>query len=216
MKPSKNWATQQSESQWYDNSSIPCTPWCVWQHLLVVQTAQRYTVDEALKDKFFNNDLCRRDLAELERKVGQHWLTSTMRRNFLRFNSQESIDVTEFVHQPLANKSSLRSDFVWSQRMAPVIHYQTYWLDVAAVWRPHFLSLPLFVPTSSHCHSAFNFLLFQPEFALLLSSCWGLLIPYPEWSSSENTSALQICSKKLACTYHEKKLFHIQLPRKSQ
>ena len=171
LKPTKNWATQQSESQWYDNSSIPCTPWCVWQHLLVVQTAQRYTVDEALKDKFFNNDLCRRDLAELERKVGQHWLTSTMRRNFLRFNSQESIDVTEFVHQPLANKSSLRSDFVWSQRMAPVIHYQTYRLDVAAVWRPHFLSLPLFVPTSSHCHSAFNFLLFQPEFALLLSSC---------------------------------------------
>ena len=40
-----------------------------------------------------------------------------------------------------------------------------------SVTPPFFLSLPLFVPTSSHCHSAFKFLLFESEFALLLTSC---------------------------------------------
>jgi hypothetical protein len=43
-------------------------------------------VDEALSDAFFDDDDCRSDLAELEDKVGQRWLTN------LRINPQESFD----------------------------------------------------------------------------------------------------------------------------
>ena len=56
------------------------------QHCLVVHHDQRYTVDEALSDAFFDDDDCRRDLEELEDKIGQRWLTN------IRINPQESFD----------------------------------------------------------------------------------------------------------------------------
>ncbi len=53
---------------------------------MVVNHDQRYTVDEALTDPFFDEAELRRDLEELEDKVGQRWLTN------LRIYPQESFD----------------------------------------------------------------------------------------------------------------------------
>ena len=41
------------------------------QHCLVVRRELRYTVDQALNDPFFNHELTKQDLKELEDKVGQ-------------------------------------------------------------------------------------------------------------------------------------------------
>ena len=56
------------------------------QHFLVVRHDQRYTVDEALVDPFFNDSECKSDMEELEDKLGTRWLTN------IRINPQESFD----------------------------------------------------------------------------------------------------------------------------
>ena len=49
------------------------------QRCLVVRHDQRYTVDDALQDTFVNiklNPMLKKDLGDLESKIGQKWLTS--------------------------------------------------------------------------------------------------------------------------------------------
>ena len=64
------------------------------QHCLVVRRELRYTVDQALNDPFFNHELTKQDLKELEDKVGQVWMTN-LRRPFTTFNSEDSIEQHE-------------------------------------------------------------------------------------------------------------------------
>ena len=65
----------------------------------------RFTVDQALNDPFFNNELTKQDLTELEKKVGQVWMTN-LRRPFNTFNSEDSIEQHE-PHPAFINKSSV-------------------------------------------------------------------------------------------------------------
>ena len=65
----------------------------------------RYSVDQALNDPFFNNEMTKQDLKELEEKVGQVWMTN-LRRPFFTFNSEDSIEQHE-PHPAFINKSSV-------------------------------------------------------------------------------------------------------------
>ena len=65
----------------------------------------RYSVDQALNGTFFNNELTKQDLKDLEEKVGQVWM-SNLRRPFTTFNSEDSIEQRE-PHPAFINKSSV-------------------------------------------------------------------------------------------------------------
>ena len=70
-----------------------------------MRRVERYTVDQALNDPFFNNELTKADLKELEEKVGQVWM-SNLRRPFTTFNSEDSIERHE-PHPAMISKSSV-------------------------------------------------------------------------------------------------------------
>ena len=75
------------------------------QHCLIVRRDQRYTVDQALNNPFFNNELTKDDLHELEERLGEVWITN-LRRPFTTFNSEDSIEQHE-PHPAFISKSSL-------------------------------------------------------------------------------------------------------------
>jgi len=91
----------------------PPKPWsCVSQeaincikHCLVVRREYRYSVDQALNDPFFNNELTKQDLKDLEERIGQVWITN-LRRPFTTFNSEDSIEQHE-PHPAFIYKSSV-------------------------------------------------------------------------------------------------------------
>lgn len=74
------------------------------QHCLVVRRDQRYTVEQALNAPFFNNEMTKQDLKDLETKVGEVWITN-LRRPFTTFNSEDSIERHE-PHPAFISKSS--------------------------------------------------------------------------------------------------------------
>jgi len=63
MYPEKPWKSISKEA-------IACI-----QHFLVVQHDARYTVDQALTDKWVSDKQCLIDIAKLEEEVGKQWLT---------------------------------------------------------------------------------------------------------------------------------------------
>eukprot|EP00092_Neocalanus_flemingeri_P070643 GFUD01086732.1.p1 GENE.GFUD01086732.1~~GFUD01086732.1.p1 ORF type:complete len:381 (-),score=77.64 GFUD01086732.1:997-2046(-) len=66
MYPEKPWKSISKEA-------IGCI-----QHFLVVQHDARYTVDQALTDKWISDKQCLIDIAKLEEEVGKQWLTSEL------------------------------------------------------------------------------------------------------------------------------------------
>jgi hypothetical protein len=57
----------------------------------VVKHEQRYTVDEALRAAFFRDNVqCRKDIEEVEIKVGSQWISP-----LLSLLPQESFDVVD-------------------------------------------------------------------------------------------------------------------------
>ena len=73
MYPPKPWNT-------ISQDAINCI-----KHCLVVRGDQRYTVDQAINNPFFNNELTKDDLHELEERLGEVWITN-LRRPFRTFN----------------------------------------------------------------------------------------------------------------------------------
>ena len=72
---------------------------------MVVRREYRYSVDQALNDPFFTNELTKQDLKELEERLGQVWITN-LRRPFTTFNSEDSIEQHE-PHPAFRYKSSV-------------------------------------------------------------------------------------------------------------
>jgi len=66
MYPEKPWKSISKEA-------VSCI-----QHFLVVQHDARYTVDQALTDKWISDKQCMLDITKLEEEVGEQWLTTEL------------------------------------------------------------------------------------------------------------------------------------------
>jgi len=66
MYPDKPWKTISKEA-------ISCI-----QHFLVVQHDARYSVDQALLDRWISDKQCLADIEKLEEEVGHQWLSTSI------------------------------------------------------------------------------------------------------------------------------------------